>query len=604
MLRESLPAPGRRTALGAAGLAVVMGHSGRAGAQGTPTLPRPDERVIVTANAAPVTPTSLSRSVTILSRDDLDRMGVSSIVEGLRLMPGVDVRARGPRDIQSDFSIRGSTFGQALVLIDGFRLNDSQTGHHDGEIPMTVAGLDRIEVVDGAGSSVHGADALGGTIHVISRTGPYATASLAGGQFGYVDAQASVAGRGIPAGLAITGWGSRSGGFTFDREFAQGGVAVRGSPARGLTIDVRHQRRAFGANGFYGASPSKEWTDMTLAGATWQRDVRSWLVLARGAVRHHDDRFRWDIARPGFAENLHHTNAAEATLSAARDLPRNVRLTVGGSAGGDWIQSSNLQEHRYGRGGAFGELLWQAHARATLVAGVRADDYSAFGAAVNPAVSGVVRVGERLRLRASAARAFRIPTFTELYYTDPNNIGTATLRPEHGWTLDGGGDWTSRAWTGSLSLFRRWDENVIDWIKSTPAEPFHATNVRDVTSTGFEASLTRQWHAAFLRLYYAGLTVDAPGITAISKYVLEYARHQSGGSLSLPVTTALRVSVNVDHRHRVDGQSYDLVSLRLSRTLGRATAYVDGTNLFDETYHEIAGVDMPGRWLTIGLTLR
>ena len=79
-------------------------------------------------------------------------------------MPGLDPRARGPRDVQTDFSVRGATFGQSLVLVDGFRLNNSQSGHHNGEIPVPLGAVDRIEVVYGAASAVHGADALGGTI--------------------------------------------------------------------------------------------------------------------------------------------------------------------------------------------------------------------------------------------------------------------------------------------------------------------------------------------------------------------------------------------------------------------------------------------------------
>jgi iron complex outermembrane receptor protein len=563
----------------------------------------PNETVVVTATLVPVPVTSISRTVTILTREDLEAIGVRSIIDGLRLVPGVDARARGPHDVQTDFSLRGSTFGQTLVLVDGFRLNDSQTGHHDGEIPMAVAGIDRVEVVSGGGSSVHGADALGGTINVITRTGPFATASVSAGQFGYVDAQASVSGRGVPADLTLTGWGSRSGGFAADRDFAQGGFAVRGAPAAGWTIDIRHARRAFGAAGFYGDSPSKEWTDQTLAGAVWQHATSRWSTVVRGDVRHHDDRFRWDINRPGFAENLHHTNAADVTVTSTRDLGAARVLTVGAAAGGDWIDSSNLGLHRYGRGGAFAEVVWPAGPRATIVSGLRLDGYSSFGRSMNPSLSAAYRLSDALSLRTAAAHAFRIPTFTELYYTDPNNIGSPDLRAERGWTFDGGADWTRRGWTGSLSVFRRWDDDVIDWIKATPDLPYHSTNVRDVTSTGFEASLSRAWRTARVRVYYAGLNVDAPSITAISKYVLEYARHQSGGSIALPVAAGVRAALRVDHRHRFDGQSYDLVSLRLSRQVRRANLFIDGSNLLNETYHEIAGVTMPGRWLSVGVSV-
>jgi iron complex outermembrane receptor protein len=153
-------------------------------------------------------------------------------------------------------------------------------------------------------------------------------------------------------------------------------------------------------------------------------------------------------------------------------------------------------------------------------------------------------------------------------------------------------------------VFRRWDEDVIDWVRASPAERYRSTNVRDVTATGFEASLGRRWARAALRLYYAGLNVDAPELALQSKYLLEYARHQSGGSLTVPVGAGFRLALSVDHRHRVDGQSYRLVTARVSHAWKRLDLFVDGTNLLNETYQEIAGVAMPGRWITAGFTVK
>src|SRR5688572_18192636 len=228
-------------------------------------VPRVTTDVVVTATAAPATTASIGRTVTVLTREELDKLGIGSIVDGLRLVAGVDPRGRGGADVQTDFSLRGATFGQSLVLIDGARLNDSQSGHHNGEIPAPLVGIDRIEVVFGPASAVHGADAIGGTIHVLTRSDPHATAAATLGEHGTVTAQGSWSGGKLPAGWTVSGWGARSDGFMFDRDFASGGAGVRGVIGQAWTADVRHQRRAFGANGFYGASPSKEWTDQTLA---------------------------------------------------------------------------------------------------------------------------------------------------------------------------------------------------------------------------------------------------------------------------------------------------------------------------------------------------
>jgi iron complex outermembrane receptor protein len=571
--------------------------------------------LVVTSTVAPVATELLSKTVTVLTREDLERLGITNVTEALRLVPGVDARARGPMEVQTDFSIRGATFGQNLVLADGLRLNDSQSGHHNGEIPTALSTVDRIEVVSGAGSAVHGADALGGTINVISRRGPYAVGGMSVGQFGYTSGHVGLSGGLLPADWTVTGWATRAGNFdvpaaegpsatTTDREFVVGGGALRGAPAPGWIVDVRHQRRAFGANGFYGPSPSKEWTDQTLLAVSRQHLAGRWMWSMRGLVRNHSDHFRWDINRPGVAENRHRTNAAEGTVTTTRELATSRRLTLGATIGGDWIRSSNLGRHRYDKTSAFAELLWPIAARATVTAGLRADRYSAFGSTASPSVSVTSWLTPALRVRAAVGHAFRIPSFTELYYSDPFNLGSSDLRAERGWSLDGGLDWTQRRWTLSVSPFRRWDQDVIDWVRPTAADVWRSTNVRDVTASGVELSASRTFGTAWVRAYYAGLAVNAPSLTQLSKYVLEYARHQTGASVAVPLLGGIRAAVNLDHRNRADGQNYVLGSVRLSRPFALGDVFLDVRNLFDERYREIFGVDLPGRWVTAGMTLR
>lgn len=580
----------------------AVGIAASAGAQ-TPPLPTIKQDVIVTATVSPTDIVKSSRAVAILTRDELDLMGVRSIIEALRLVPGVDARARGPQDVQTDFSIRGATFGQNLILTDGMRLNDSQSGHHNGEIPLPVVAIDRIEVVAGAGSAVHGTDALGGTINVVTRRGTFSEASAVFGEHGYADIQAVTSGQALPSSLTVSGWTSRSDGFTTNRDFVMGGVAVRATPGAGLELHARHQRRAFGAQGFYGNSDSKEWTDQTLLGGSWSTSRSSWTSTVRGLARNHGDHFLWSQVNPAISRNKHRTMAAEGAFEASRTLDR-ATWSVGASAGNEVVTSTNLKDHDYRRASVFTEAQVALSNHSSTTIGLRYDSYSSFGSSVSPSVSGVVSFGESVRARGSLSHAFRVPTFTELYYSDPSNLGSEDLVSERSWSLDGGLDFTKRAWNASVTVFRRWDADVIDWVRSDTTVRWRSTNIRDVRARGFEAAIGRRWSSAFIRVHYAGLHLDAPELNLLSKYVLEYARHQSGGSLTLPVGAGFRFAVNVDHRHRRDGQSYDLVSARVSRRIGRVDLSVDGTNLLDARYHEVLGVEMPGRWLMVGITVR
>jgi iron complex outermembrane receptor protein len=367
---------------------------------------------------------------------------------------------------------------------------------------------------------------------------------------------------------------------------------------------VRRQNKAFGANGFYGASPSKEWTDQTLASSSWARTRGVWTATLRGSWRNHGDHFRWDINRPGFAENQHRTNSTEIDANVEREWAPGHRLTVGGTAGADWVRSNNLGNHDYAHQSGYAELFLPLAPRTTLQTGLRLDNYSTFGRSWSPSVAVSSWAAPSVKLRASIGHAFRIPTFTELYYHDPANLGTPDLRAERGWSVDGGLDWTLQDWTLSASPFTRWDQDVIDWVRPTAADLWRSTNVRDVTTTGVEFAASRRWKNALVRASYTGQSVNAPALTSLSKYVLEYAKHSLGLSVAAPVARILQVAINLDHRERLDGQHYWLVGTQVSRTVGRARLFLDATNLLDVTYHEVAGVAMPGRWVTAGVELR
>src|SRR4051812_38053255 len=143
------------------------------------------QTVVVTASATPAELGTVTRSVTVITREEIEALPLSSVADVLRLASSIDVRARGERGVQTDFSVRGAGFGQMLVLVDGVRINDAQSGHHNGDIPVPLDSIDRIEIMYGPGSSLFGADAFGGTINVITRRDvapPSITAG--GGSFG------------------------------------------------------------------------------------------------------------------------------------------------------------------------------------------------------------------------------------------------------------------------------------------------------------------------------------------------------------------------------------------------------------------------------------
>jgi outer membrane cobalamin receptor len=594
--------PARRAAVAGC---VLLAAASTAAAQTAASAADVKETVVVTGSVAPDALGSLGRTIVVLTREDLARLPLSSPIDALRLVPSVEVRERGARGVQADFSIRGAGFGQALVLVNGVRINDAQSGHHNGDVPVTLLDVERVEVLLGGGATAHGADALGGVINVITRrAGPRFAADLAFGQHDLVEGSAAVSLGARPVAHVFSGEFNRSTGFVADRDHDVALGRYQGTIGERTTVTAAYQDKEFGALGFYGPAPSREWTDHALLSAEHRLTLADGgLVSFDGAYRSHGDTFIYDWRRSPGSANVHRTHAVSANGRWRTALAPSTQLTVGASAGRDAIDSSALGERTFSRAGGVVELRQAIGSRLVVQPGVRVDRYSRFGTAWSPAVAASGWVTPNVRWRTATGRSFRIPTYTELYYRDPNHQASDELAPERGWSTDGGVDAYAAGWSGSVTVFGRWDEEVIDWVRPVATERWRTTNIRDVETVGVEAGVSRRVAETTWGLRYTGQRASAPSLALLSKYVLDFAPH----ALSVTAATTWRrvdIGSHVTYTQRHDGRDYWVADLRVARALGRAEIYADVANAFDADYQEVKGVDMPGRWVKVGLRLR
>ncbi|HKK08312.1 MAG TPA: TonB-dependent receptor plug domain-containing protein, partial [Gemmatimonadota bacterium] len=108
-----------------------------------------------------------TRDLEVLGRDAIEATPARTVAGLLRWAAGVDVRPRSPA--QADLSLRGSSFEQVLVLVDGVPVNDPQTGHFDLDVAVPLASVERIEILRGPASATFGADAVGGVVNIVTR---------------------------------------------------------------------------------------------------------------------------------------------------------------------------------------------------------------------------------------------------------------------------------------------------------------------------------------------------------------------------------------------------------------------------------------------------
>jgi iron complex outermembrane recepter protein len=240
----------------------------------------------------------------------------------------------------------------------------------------------------------------------------------------------------------------------------------------------------------------------------------------------------------------------------------------------------------------------------------REEAYRSFSATFSPTVAGGVWLSQRVKLRASASRAFRVPSYTDLYYHDPANLGSPNLRPERAWSYEAGVDWNAgTVLRGDFTVFQRRERDGIDYVRQSPDDLWRATNVQNLNFTGVETSIRlapRRGQQVDFR--YTGLHGAQDAIVGVfSKYVFNYPTHSGvvswTGSVAHTLLFRTRVGV-VDRRAR---DAYALWDLYAASSHGRVRPFLQFANLTSTKYEEILGVAMPGRsvlggveWLVFG----
>lgn len=602
--------------------------------QGEPSASRDDdpsafeETVTVTGTRIPVPLGESGRSVEVLTREEIEAHGVRSVPELLQLLPGLDVRRRGVYGVQADLSIRGSSFEQVLVLVDGVPVNNPQTGHHTLDLPVPMAAIERVEVLYGPGSALYGAGAAGGVVQIVTRGADGAEAEEASGAG---EASASVellAGdNSLSGATGRAAWRSERAGdhrLSLERvesdghrpgtEFDTGAAFYRGElgPVR---LFAGASDRDFGAQGFYSARfpDHVELTEARLAGAAWRGTLGEATVHARAAGRWHEDLFILDRNDPDLLTNHHEDRSLDLELRAVRETALGT-LEAGTAWVSEDLDSTNLGDRERERWGSSAALVG-AH-RAWSWRGALQADRVEGSWEVHPALAvayALGRDGSGGRLRASAGSAYRLPSFTELYYLDPATSGNAALEPEHSWTYELGYDRVGERHRVGMTVFRRDGRDLIDFVRAPGDALFRAVNLRRVTTDGVELVTARRLGTAdaseptgpTLTASYSYLDSRGSEPEGESRYVFDYLEHRAVLRAEGSGPAGLRWGASASYNRRHRGDSWVRIDARLSRSFRALPVelFVEVDNLTDERYVERAGVEMPGRWVVAGVRL-
>jgi len=572
--------------------------------------------VVVTGSRIPHQLSNAAQSVSIVGRQEITATPADSITDVLKHVGGVDVRQRSPHGVQADVGIRGSSYEQTLILVDGVNVSDPQTGHHNLDLPVNLNDVERIEILKGPGATIYGPNAMGGVINVITRD---VDQNALGGQvkfgaYGYYDVEAR--------GAMVSG--NTTSRLSANRQYSSGHIEEKDTDFDIKTLNYKgtlknetnqfylgmgYADKDFGAYKFYSDvyPDQREKTESFLLYTGADLDFRDVQIAPKLHWRHHDDEYKIKINNT-WSVNKHWTDVLGMQVNARIPSPLGD-IAVGGEAALEDLKSSSLNDHDRQRQALFVEHKFYPANKLTLGIGASGVHYSDWGWKGWPGADFNMGLTDKLNWFGSLKKSFRVPTFTELYYFTPANQGNPDLNPEKAWTYETGMRWQDKRAGAEISLFYRDAEDVIDWSRAPGETTWKVRNIARISTRGSEvgvslypASFLSTKFLSALKIAYTYLDMDQDTQGMESKYALDYLRHQLHGSIKMDWSDRIIHTVHGRYGKRIAANDYTIVDTRLTYALRHCQIFLEAANLFNETYIESGFAPMPGRWVSAGVT--
>lgn len=600
----------------------------------------------VTASRTPMAADKAARQVTLLSAKELAAAGVASINDVLKLAAGVDVRQRGAMGIQTDISIDGGTFDQITILVNGVAVSNPQTGHN-AEFPLSLADIERIEILEGGAARVAGSQAFSGAVNIVTRRDAGVEARVAGGSRGTAtfDGRAALRkGDGLTASLSASA--GRSDGLVDNGDWAAGRFfgTLRYDDSR-LRLDAQAavSLQNFGANTFYSAAYPDQWegTRRYLVSVTARTKGRVALAPSVAWLRNAD---HYQLVRgTPTGENFHRSDVTTLGLTASAQW-RLGTTSLGAELRDELLYSSSLgrelaEELRFGRfTKRDARTNLSCFAEHHLIFGPLALNFGAMllrnsaldqRFRVYPGVDAALRLHGGLKIFASWNRSLRLPTFTDLWYKSPTLEGNIGLLPERNSAFRTGADWRRRGMRLTVKAHFSRCTDIIDWAMFTPDDVYHATNV-SLRRMGASADMTldlaellgRQQPTSSLRVQYAYLHQAKTSGREVfkSNYALEHLRHKFTARLDHRIWSRLSAAWTLRVGQRSGGYeeyvggkptgrrlpygTHALLDARLRWGARHYELFADFSNLTARRYYDLGNVRQPGFVFMAGVKVK
>lgn len=573
------------------------------------TIKLPEIEVQSNRIAIPVS--KLSKTVTIIDAEILKHSSSNNLADILQNFTGIDIRRRGINGMQSDLYIRGGNFDQTLLLIDGIKMDDAQTGHHTMNAILQIDNIERIEIIKGPASRVFGQNAFTGAVNIVTKL-PNKSALKLRALYGSYNTkefsaafQEPIKNGGILTSISF----QNSDGYRYNTDFENINGFFKAVKNNYQLISSFSQRK-FGANGFY-ASPSYtnqyEETQTSLVGLQSKYNLKNIKLIPRIYWRRNQDMYVFLRDNPLFLRNFHITNNLGIETNAVI-TSKYGETGIGFSLSQVFMQSSNLGNRQRTSATIFLEHRMELlNHLLDVTPGVALSTYSNFDSDFVPGIDIGYKLTNFLKVYGNIGYTYRVPTFTDLYYVGPTTIGNANLQPESAFSQEIGIKFNNATIGIQAAFFNRNAKNLIDWTKDSLNAKWETQNFSKVDTYGFESEINLNFVIAQndqqLKLGYTYIKDDFKDTNVqFTRYSLNSLKHQLSATFKMKLSNKWQQNFDLRYIDRTDGTKYSVVDLSSIFDLNKKwQVKFTANNIFNANYTETNLVPMPKGHTTIGL---
>lgn len=556
---------------------------------------------------------SANQNISVITKEEIANSPAKSIDEILQQIPGMDIRRRGANGVQSDIGFRGSSSEQVLLLLNGIRMNDSQTGHNTMNVPVDLDDVERIEVIKGPAARRFGQNAYAGVINIITKTNPGKRVKISaeGGDY-------ETYGLGFNANLgnekfsnSLQANSASSEGYMHNTDyeirniFYQGRLNIKNGDLR---LQAGFSEKKFGANGFYSsplATEQYEEVQASVMSLAHQQTFGKFKLNSNVYWRRGQDMYLYNREKPEIYRNMHIGNNVGGEVNAS------YQSSLGTTGLGVELRKEFLASNNLGSRERFvSQVFFEHHfslldKKLNITPGISWANYSNEGNFFYPGIDVGYNFNPNNKIYGNVAKVHRVPTFTDLYYVSKTEQGNPNLTPENAVYAEVGYQFQNKNVLAKVSGFLRSANNSIDWTKTSLNDAvWYAQNVGDTSVKGIEAEVNHRvlnWLKYSVGYTYLDNTFKSSN-EFVSRYVLDNLKHQFVAKLETKFLQHFTNEVVYRYNDRLNLGSYNLLDEKLSFVKKDFSVYILINNVTNTIYTETFGVKMPNRWFHVGFT--